>query len=931
MDSMTDTGLLCSDYSRFAARMLDARGAELAERIRCARARPLTRAALEARLDALGGGPLAGEEALRRALRQWRTEVFCMVMERDLAGLADVGEVTAAMSDMAEIAIERALACAQAGLHARYGLSTGPDGEPQCLAVVGMGKLGGRELNVSSDVDLIFVYEDDGDTDGGERAALAKQDFFTRVGRKLIGLLSEVTADGYVFRVDMRLRPNGESGPLVCSLAMLEEYFYVQGREWERYAWIKGRVVSGMGSAAATRLAAQLDRLVMPFVYRRYLDYGVIAALRGLHAQIRHEAAKRALARPERADDVKLGRGGIREIEFSAQSFQLVRGGQDPGFRTRATLDVLTHAASQQLLAPDVAARLRDAYVFLRQVEHRLQYMDDAQTHALPLDGDDRARLARSLGYDDYDAFYQALTHHRDCVEEQFDAIFSDKSDEAAPYADAGEASDVPAAWGNALERDDALDALGRRLAALGFDAPRDTAGRLLAVRLSARYQQLPEASRARFDLLVRRAIDASCRLEPPALRDQTLSRGLDLLEAVSRRSAYLALLTEFPAALDRVLSVMAASSWAARYLINHPQLLDELLDDAALGVPPNWDAFKAGLRARLAAVNGAEQKMDALRHAHHAEVFRILLLDLGRRLSVEAVSDLLSALADAILALTLEAVWSEMPRRHRDVPLFAVIAYGKLGGKELGYASDLDLIFLYDDPDDVAAENYARFGRRLITWLSTSTGAGQLFDIDLRLRPSGESGLLVTELQAFRRYELREAGSANAAWVWEHQALTRARYCAGDARIGADFEAIRDQVLALPREAAALAGEIVAMRRRVREGHRNRSALFDLKHDAGGMIDIEFIVQYLVLLHARAYPALLANRGNIALLREMAALGLLDESAAAQAAGAYRIYRRLQHRLRLDGMSHARVAPEQVANEREAVIAVWRQVFATD
>jgi [glutamine synthetase] adenylyltransferase / [glutamine synthetase]-adenylyl-L-tyrosine phosphorylase len=929
---MTEVPLLSSAYSNYAARAYAARP-DLGPRIAAWAAAPLSRELIDARLDALsaehrgaGGAPLT-EDALKKVLRQLRVEVFCAVMERDLAGHAELAEVTGAMTDLAEATIQRALAVLSADLEALYGEPRGPQGERLALGVVGMGKLGGRELNVSSDIDLIFVYEDDGETAGGQRAPIATQEFFTRLGRRLIGALAEATADGYVFRVDMRLRPNGDSGPLACSLAMLEEYFYVQGREWERYAWIKGRLVSEGDSDAAQRLARQLDALVKPFVYRRYLDFGVIGAIRSLHLQIRQEAQRRASMRPDKADDIKLGRGGIREIEFSAQVFQLIRGGQDAGFRIRPTLAVLRHAAARGLMAPSACASLTQAYRFLRVLEHRLQYRNDAQTHAMPIDPEERARLAASLGLADYAALMAKLDGYREIVEAQFDQIFADK---VSGRDGCGVPEDGAAAWvwSSALADDSADEALLARLAELGFTDPADLLARLRAVWQSSRHMGLPEQSRQRFAVVAQRALEAAAAIEPPEKRGQTVARLFDLLEAVSRRGAYLALLTEYPAALERVLAVLGASRWAAGYLTRHPQLLDELLDDEAIASPFDGPEFKSSLRGRLAAADGVEQQMDLLRHAHQAEVFRILLIDLAGKLSVEHVSDRLSELADSVLDVTIEAVWRQLAKRHRDVARFAVIAYGKLGGKELGYASDLDLIFLFEDADDAASDVYAMFTRRLIMWLTTATGAGTLFDVDLRLRPNGESGLLVTGLDAFRRYQLREGDAANTAWVWEHQALTRARYCAGDAEIGAEFEAIREQVLATPREAAPLAEEIVAMRERVEAGHPNRSALFDLKHDRGGMVDIEFVVQYWVLLHAHRHPELIRNTGNIALLREVSRFGLMSPEEAETVGGAYRTYRKLQHKLRLDGMEKARVEPESVAAERAAVLRLWQRVF---
>jgi glutamate-ammonia-ligase adenylyltransferase len=932
---MTADALLSSVYSSYTARAIAARPA-LCERIAVLAEAPITRARIDARLheliaehrDAHGaneGAPI-GEDALRYGLRRLRTELFCAVMERDLAGKADVAEVTGTMTDLAEAAIQRAIDVLSAELEALYGEPRAADGNRLALGVVGMGKLGGRELNVSSDIDLIFVYEDDGETAGGSRAALSTQEFFTRLGRRLIGALAEATADGYVFRVDMRLRPNGDSGPLVCSLGMLEEYFYVQGREWERYAWIKGRLVSEQDSDAARRLAEQLQALVKPFVYRRYLDFGVIGAIRSLHRQIREEAQRRATMRPDKADDIKLGRGGIREIEFSAQVFQLIRGGQDSGFRIRPTLAVLRHAAARGLIAPSVCADLSNAYRFLRELEHRLQYRNDAQTHALPVDAAERAALAASMGFTDFVELRAVLDGHRERVEAQFDQIFSDKA--GAPASGRADVSRAGELWDSALEDEAADEQTIARLQAAGFDDASEVHARLSAARRSSRYQGLPERNRERFDTIAARALDAVAAMEPAPKRAATLARMIDLLEAVGRRGAYLALLNEYPAALERVLDVLAQSRWAAGYLIRHPQLLDELLDDEAIGSPFDWPEFKAQLRTRLAAADGAEQQMDLLRHAHQAEVFRILLIDLAGRLTVEQVSDRLSELADSVLDVTIEIVWQQLAKRHREVPRFAVIAYGKLGGKELGYASDLDVIFLYDDPDDAAADIYSTFTRRLITWLTTSTGAGTLFDLDLRLRPNGESGLLITDLDAFRRYQLREGDATNTAWVWEHQALTRARFCAGDEQIGREFEDIRHRVLTTPRESAPLAAEIVAMRERVAAGHPNRTELFDVKHDRGGMVDIEFIVQYWVLLHAAHDSELIRNTGNIALLREVARFGLMSAEEAETVGAAYRTYRKLQHRLRLDGMEKACVAHERIEREREAVLGLWRRVF---
>nr|WP_059412959.1 bifunctional [glutamate--ammonia ligase]-adenylyl-L-tyrosine phosphorylase/[glutamate--ammonia-ligase] adenylyltransferase [Cupriavidus basilensis] len=916
------TALYSPAYSRYTRRMVQARPG-LAEIVAAASARPLTRAWMAARLQALREPSADVEDAVKRELRRLRAEVMCVVIERDLRGLSTLGEVTGAMTDLAELGIQYGMAVLEEDMAPAYGRPVGESsGEVQELVVVGMGKLGGRELNVSSDIDLIFLYDEDGDTRGGQRS-LSNHEYFIRLGRRLINLLAEVTADGYVFRVDMRLRPNGDAGPLACSFGMLEQYLVVQGREWERYAWIKGRVVSAQDTPHARRTAAQLASLTGPFVFRRYLDYGVIAAIRSLHAQIRAEAAKRSGGLVaagggqrvnQRAFDIKLGRGGIREIEFMAQVFQLIRGGQDTALRVRPTLEVLAVAVEHGLLPAGQAEQLADAYRFLRQLEHRLQYRDDAQTHHLPTTEEEQQAVAAMMGFDGWPALMARLSSLQEPVAQQFEATFSDPDQVNEP---------CEALW-PALIRDEEDEPPCERLAKAGFTDCTGLLDRLRATGSSLRYRALSEQSRARFDLLVNRALDLAARQHDA---DRTIARFVDFLEAISRRASYLSLLSEYPQAMARVADTLHASSWAAAYLTRHPQLLDELLDSDALAGAPDWHDFRARLAARLDAAHGqVEAQMDILRREHHAETFRILLQDLQGMLTVEQVADRLSDLADAMLAVTLHAVWRQLATRHREDPRFAVIAYGKLGGKELGYASDLDIIFLYEDEHERAPDIYAAYARRLITWLTSHTAAGTLFDVDTRLRPNGEAGLLVTSFEGFRRYQQREGD--NTAWVWEHQALTRARFCAGDAEIGAHFERLRDEVLRQPRDAATLRGEIAAMRRKVADGHPNPGELFDLKHDRGGMVDIEFTVQYLVLLHSHDHPELTRNAGNIALLRTAGELGLIDATLAREVGDAYRAFRARQHQLRLDGHDQARVPADAVAAAVAQVRALWQAVF---
>lgn len=898
-------------HSRFLERLLGARPG-LEEAVAARWQAPLDRDALAEWL-APRLAAADGDDALKRELRALRAFTMAHLAVRDLTGLAPLAEVVETMTSLAEVTVNAALAFFHAGLAAQHGEPRGADGQALTLAVVGMGKLGGRELNVSSDIDLIFVYPEEGQTDKG----LDNYDFFSRLGKRLINAIDDVTGDGRVFRVDMRLRPNGDSGPLVCSLDSLENYFITQGREWERYAWIKGRV---MNDLCQTCHAQALAQVVRPFVFRKYLDFGAINAMRDLHAQIRRE-----VARKDMADHVKLGPGGIREIEFIAQVFQLIRGGRDSQLQVKPTLEVLARLAERNFLSPDAVAELTRAYDFLRRVEHRLQWFEDAQTHRLPGiesgGGQDRARLAASMGFAGWDDFLAVLDDHRQRVSRHFEAVFAD------PEGKRPECEGSAPLWQGGL--DDEVAAA--KLTALGYRRPADTLSLIQRFRAGSRYQQLPTQNRERLDALAPGLIDAAAAASQVtgAEADETLARCLAFLETIGRRGAYLALLQQYPLARQKVAELIGASHWAADYLNHHPILLDVLLDPRLTEVREDWQAdwtaFRAELARHLADTAGdAERQMDLLREAHHAQVFRLLAQDLAGLLTVERLSDNLSQLADILVQAVLELCWGFLRQRHRDKPAFAVIGYGKLGGKELGYASDLDIVFLYDDPAQEAEEVYARLAQRINTWLSSRTPAGILFETDLRLRPNGDAGLIVTSTAAFRDYQLKHA------WVWEHQALTRARFVAGDPALGEAFEAIRVEVLRQPRDLQALRDEVVAMRHKMRDNlATGTDTEFDIKHDAGGIVDVEFIVQYLVLGYAHAHAELTGNLGNIALLKISADLGLIPADLAEGARRAYREYRRLQHAKRLNNAPKARIAKDSVASHIAAVTALWQHVFA--
>ena len=855
---------------------------------------------------------LAQAPSLPAAMRRLRNALISAIAERDLSGRADLDEVLTTISAFAAFVVNRHLAELYRSQCELHGVPIGEEsGLPQEMIVVGMGKLGGCELNVSSDIDLIFLYPEDGETSvsaEGQRQ-LSNHEFFVRLGKKLIADIAEITEDGFSFRVDMALRPNGSSGPLAASFGMLEEYLMVQGREWERYAWVKARALTGRAEDIAA-----LEAIVRPFVYRRYLDFGSIRALRDMHAQIRAEVVRQETRHPDRNINVKLGRGGIREIEFLTQVFQLIRGGRDPSLRDRSTRATLRILADKKLLPPQVTEQLLEAYGFLRNLEHRVQYLDDAQTHVLPASEDDRQLLARAMGFEDTPALLNALRAHSDWVAARFDEMFDDKpspdrsADDEAQHLSFDEASE---------------ETVSAYLSRLSFDDAATSAQRLLSSWRSTRIQSLPEQRKGQLQTLLRAALPTISQQREASSSSATLTRLLDFFDTIARRSAYLALLTEYPHTLARVIRMMAASDWAAKYLTRHPVLMDEFLDDSILHAEPDWEEFALECRQRLEAFSGdTERQMDVLREQHHAQLFRLLAQDLDGVLSVERLADHLSALADVLIAATLGAVWQTLSGKHRDQPRFAVIAYGKLGGKELGYASDLDVIFLYDDDDQEAPGIYAKLAQRFITWMTSHTPAGILFDIDIALRPDGASGLLVSSLSAFDKYQRQ------SAWLWEHQALTRARFCAGDAEIGARFEALRNELLRQTRDPAKLRSEILAMRKRMHDAHPNRSALFDLKHDAGGMIDIEFIVQFLVLRYAAEHPAMTEDIGNIALLKLAGDLHLIDARLSVMVGDAYRLFRKLQHQIRLTGHDRARVELTRVAEPRQAVEQLWQQVL---
>ncbi len=951
-----------AERSRYVQRIRRRYPAELAAFAETAPGQPRA-----AQIGALIDHLLAQGRELGAALRVARQLVMERLIVLDVEQGAAMLDITATMTELAEVTLDYALRAAEAEADDKHGAPLNEQGQRIDLWVVGMGKLGGRELNVSSDIDLIYVYEEDGHTTGLRddigivKGRVTVHEYFSNVARRLSTLIGDNTEDGFVFRVDLALRPNGNSGPSVVSLGMLEEYFLVQGREWERFAWLKSRIIAprrAMPGGEHHQRALALRDIVMPFVFRRYLDYGVFEGLRQLHRKIRDEANRRAAGRPERANDVKLSRGGIREIEFTVQLLQVVRGGQFPEIRTRSTLKALPRLVARGLIPSATANWLAQAYTFLRRIEHRIQYLDDQQTHLLPTDDKDLAWIADSLGLlgreqgtplnpDCHSGTCQlldALCSVREFVATEFDSLLHDGRSSEAGNGGCRTCGGPPLP----VDSDEFIAKL-----------PEPIASRVREFAQQPKVAMLSDAAKLRLAKLIGRATKAAYGKdgqtpEADCLGPDAVLHFIDWLNPLLRRDSYLSLLAERPEVLNRLLRLLGLAKWPMRYLLRHPGVIDELADPRLMEGRFDPIGYQKELNERHSAWSRAgqldeEALLDTLRRAHHAEVFRTLVRDVEGQLTVEQVADDLSALADATLNTTIQWAWGHLQQRPGKQgvyavgrqPHFAVIAYGKLGGLELGYGSDLDVVFLYDDTQDVEPANagpdtagpidaYLLFARKLVTWLTLRTSAGELFDIDTALRPNGNSGLLVTSFHAFDDYQ-RQRGS-NTAWTWEHQALTRARWCAGEPALAERFETTRRAVLSAVRDPVALREEVTSMRERMREAHTCPPTEFDIKHSPGGMIDVEFAVQYLILAFSHQHPELLDNKGNIALLDRAEQAGLLPAGVGHAAGQAYRELRRIQHRARLDD------APTKFTLEqmpalvplKEAVLALWSAVFPT-
>jgi len=860
------------------------------------------------------------EVALARMLRQFRRYQMVRIIWRDLTQLAPLDETMEDLSALADACIDEALKKLYEWACTEQGIPRDKEGIQQHLVVLGMGKLGARELNLSSDIDLIFTFPSQGEVDGARRP-LSNEQFFVRLCQRLVQALNQQNADGFVFRVDVRLRPFGDSGPLAMSFNAMDDYYQTQAREWERYAMVKARVVAGDQEAGKPLMA-----MLSSFTYRRYLDFGAFESLREMKQLISRELKRKGMA-----DNIKLGPGGIREVEFIGQAFQLIRGGRDPDLQIRPIQQVLRRLAEKELLPGFVVDELTVAYRFLRLVENRIQAWQDRQTHLLPEDDAGRLRMARSMGFEQWDAFFAELETHRQRVQGHFDQVF------AAPQAEGESGQEAMVAlWHGELEPAEALEVL----AGACFQQPGETLERIDRLRESHACRALGARGRQRMEQLIPLLLEAVGGTKDP---DQTLQSLIPLIEAIARRTAYIALLVEQPLALSQLVRLSSQSLLIARQLAHYPLLLDELLDPRRLYAPLRRAELDMELTHLLEPLgqDDLEQQMERLRQFAHSHMLRVAAADITDAIPLMVVSDYLTDIAESVTARVLALAWHQMTVNHgQPVDIlgedtgFAVIGYGKLGGIELGYGSDLDMVFLHGSQNPNAMTDgkrslgndvfYIRLGQRMVHMFTARTPSGMLYEADMRLRPNGNSGMLVSSLKAFESYQEEDA------WTWEHQALLRARPVAGDKKVIGEFERIRRKILSRERDPEQLRIDVVEMREKMRQSlDKTKPGQFDLKQGVGGIADIEFMVQYAVLRWAHKYPDLLEWTDNIRLLETLSRHQLMAGEAADKLADAYRTLRTASHRKSLQD-SPALVPDDELVEERGLVRDIWRTLMET-
>jgi len=911
-----------------------------------------------------------GEDALMQALRRFRHVEMIRLVIGELSGRVPVSQTLQLTTELADACISGATRFAHALQSRRYGEPLDTSGKPQQLVVLAMGKLGGGELNFSSDVDLICAYRAAGQTHdqaGGELAArsaenlngensgesiegqvtakrsIDNEEFFRRVIQTMAKIVGKITEDGFVFRVDLRLRPFGDSGPLVMNFDGLEQYYLTQGREWERYAMIKSRAVCGLPEDRA-----ELESLLKPFVYRRYLDYGAYESLRELKKRIAAQVRQKGMEQ-----NIKLGPGGIREIEFIGQAFQLVRGGRELLLQQRPIMDVLNALETLALMDIDDIDLLRAAYYFLRRTENSLQMMRDQQVHTLPVDESDQERVAYALEFTDWESFERELTGHRDAVQRIFQQLF--QSDDDAVDTDV---DPMTALWLSVGENPD----LAQALLDHGFENNEQAAQVLSEFVDSVFFRNLTTQALRRVELLMPKILQAVQAYSGSWRAMQGL---LLLVRSVAGRSVYLQVLIETPDALRLITRLFSRSSFVAEFICQHPIVIDELLDYRHIESPPDRKQMHSDMQFVLQRVRheDLDVQMDAIRQFKQANMMRVAAAELEDQLDLMRVSDHLSWIAELTLEAVLELVWAEMVERYGEpqceidqvtrTPGFAIVGYGKLGGVELGYSSDLDLVFLHESEGSAQVTNgkrsienqvfFARLAQKIVHFISTLTPAGTLYEVDTRLRPNGRSGMLVSALAGFENYHQHDA------WTWEHQALVRARVVVGNARIRRLFATIRAEVLCRQRDTQLLRQEVAQMRARMRSELGGTTGTFDLKQDLGGIADIEFMVQYMVLWNASVYQELTLDTDNYRILERIEKLGFVPPETASDLRDAYLDFRRIVHRFALlersatiplnqdstgseaaSGVVDAQ-ALQQTLKHREQVTRYWQQLMEPD
>jgi len=873
--------------------------------------------------------PLETEEQLHKAIRCFRQREQVRLIWRDLTRMSDMRTTTRELSWLADACVEQTMNWLYDQACERWGTPTGRHSrKPQRMVVLGMGKLGANELNLSSDIDLIYVYPENGETEGSKKC-LDNQDFFIRLGKKLIQALDNTTIDGFVFRVDMRLRPFGSAGPLAISFDAMEGYYQEHGREWERYAMIKARVMAGNKEAGK-----ELMQILRPFVYRKYIDFSAFDSLREMKDMISREVRRKGLN-----NNVKLGSGGIREVEFIAQVFQLLRGGRDTRLQQRELCSVLPLLPEAVGMPQQASDDLMSAYEFLRNAEHAIQAVADKQTQELPVDEIEQSRLAFNMGFDDWASFTTALEDHREKVRIHFADLIAPCEENEEEDNASGDDTWL-SLWNDDLEDQQATELLEQQ----GFDDPQEAWHKIKSLRDSRTVQMLQQIAKERLLAVLPILLREIAATENST---ETLGRVLTLIQAVLRRSAYLVLLAENLTALQQMVKLCSASSWFSEKLAKQPILLDELIDPTSLYSPPDKGQLSNELRQQLLRVpeEDTEQLMDTLRYFKSAHSLKVAASEITGALPLMKVSDYLTWTAEVILEAVVDIAWKLMTEKHGSPqktagvpcnPDFIVLGYGKMGGIELSYGSDLDLVFIHDsdpnlftDGDKQIANSvfFTRLGQKIIHILNTFTTSGQLYEVDMRLRPSGNSGLLVSSLKAFADYQHKEA------WTWEHQALVRARVVAGDLALKDKFEDVRAEILKLPREQETLLQEVSEMREKMREhlgskGNDQENPVFHLKHDRGGIVDIEFLVQYLVLHNADKYPSLYEFTDNIRILDAAEKEGLICPATAETLREAYKAYRAVGHRQTLQDRSNT-ISGAEMTEMRNAVATIWQDIMS--